>query len=97
MAVNNSIFPSRLPVTSQWYTSDEFTPADDLSSSGASGWNETEDVDVLWGKADVLWGKAASGVWGLGHVFTDKLYFAKDFVDDSFVPKDEQPRPIPTR
>ena len=26
-------------------------------------------------------------VWGLGHVFEGKLYFTKDIVDDSFVPK----------
>ena len=26
-------------------------------------------------------------VWGLGHVFECKLYFTKDIVDDSFVPK----------
>ena len=26
----------------------------------------------------------------LGHVFKDKPYFAKDIVDDSFVPKDKK-------
>ena len=38
---------------------------------------------------------AARGIWGLGHVFEDKLYFTKDIVDDSFVPKNRKPKPIP--
>ena len=33
--------------------------------------------------------------WGLGHVFEGKQYFTKGSVDDSFVPKDRQPKPIP--
>ena len=37
---------------------------------------------------------AALGIWGLGHVFEDKLYFTKDIVDDSFVPKNRKPKPI---
>ena len=38
--------------------------------------------------------EAAPGVWGLGHVFEDKLYFTKDIVDDSFVPKNRKPKPV---
>ena len=36
------------------------------------------------------------GIWGLGHVFKGKLYFTKDIVDDSFVPRNRKPKPIPT-
>ena len=35
------------------------------------------------------------GIWGLGHVFEGKLYFTKDIVDDSFVPRNRKPKPIP--
>ena len=38
---------------------------------------------------------AARGIRGLGHIFEDKLYFTKDIVDDSFVPKNRKPKPIP--
>ena len=30
-----------------------------------------------------------------GHVFEGKLYFTKDIVDDSFVPRNRKPQPIP--
>ena len=30
-----------------------------------------------------------------GHVFEGKLYFTKDIVDDSFVPRNRKPKPIP--
>ena len=39
--------------------------------------------------------KAGCGIWGLGHVFEGKLYFTKDIVDDSFVPRNRKPKPIP--
>ena len=32
---------------------------------------------------------------GLGHVFSGKLYFAKDIVNDSFVPKDKKSKHVP--
>ena len=35
----------------------------------------------------IVWAKAGRGIWGLGHVFEGKLYFTKDIVDDSFVPR----------
>ena len=41
-----------------------------------------------------LWTKAGRGIWGLGHVFEGKLYFTKDIVDVSFVPKNKKPKPI---
>ena len=43
----------------------------------------------------IVWAKVGSGIWGLGHVFEGKLYFTKDFVDDRFVPRNRQPKPIP--
>ena len=42
-----------------------------------------------------MWAKVGCGVWGLGHVFEGKLYFTKDIVDDSFVPRNRKPKPIP--
>ena len=43
----------------------------------------------------IVWAKAGRGIWGLGHVFERKLYFTKDIVDDSFVPRNRKPKPIP--
>ena len=42
----------------------------------------------------LVWAKASRGIWGLGHVFEDKLHFTKDIVNDSFVPKIRKPKPI---
>ena len=44
---------------------------------------------------EIVWAKAARGVWGLGHVFEGKLYFTKDIVDDSFVPKGTKLKAVP--
>mmetsp|Transcript_100689 Transcript_100689/g.170231 ORF Transcript_100689/g.170231 Transcript_100689/m.170231 type:complete len:85 (+) Transcript_100689:295-549(+) len=41
----------------------------------------------------MVWAKATRNVWGWGHVFEGKLYFTKDIVDNSFVPKNRQPKP----
>ena len=38
-------------------------------------------------EGQIVWAKAGRGIWGLGHVFEGKLYFTKDIVDDSFVPR----------
>ena len=46
-------------------------------------------------EVQVVWAKAGRGIWGLGHVFEGKLYFTKDIVDDSFVPRNRKPKPIP--
>ena len=43
----------------------------------------------------LVWAKAGRRIWGLGHVFEGKLYFTKDIVDDSFVPRNRKPKPIP--
>ena len=32
---------------------------------------------------------------GPGHIFEGKLYFTKDIIDDSFVPKNRKPKPVP--
>ena len=42
----------------------------------------------------IVWAKAGHGIWGLGHVFEGKLYFTKNIVDDSFVPRNRKPKPI---
>ena len=43
----------------------------------------------------IVWAKAGRGIWGLGHVSEGKLYFTKDVVDDSFIPRNRKPKPIP--
>ena len=43
----------------------------------------------------IAWATAGRRIWGLGHVFEGKLYFIKDIVDDSFVPRNRKPKPIP--
>ena len=43
----------------------------------------------------IVWATAARGHWGLGHAFRGKLYFTKDVVDDSVVPRNKQPTRIP--
>ena len=53
-----------------------------------SGHGEDDEVQIVWAKA-------GRGIWGLGHVFEGKLYFTKDIVDDSFVPRNRKPKPIP--
>ena len=63
----------------------EVLTSEDSSSASDSG----EDDGV-----EIVLAKAARGVWGLGHVFEDKLYFTKDIVDDSFVPKNRKPKPV---
>ena len=48
--------------------------------------NPWEDDEV-----QIVWAKVSRRIWGLGHVFEGKLYFTKDFVDDSFVPRNRKP------
>ena len=47
---------------------------------------------------DIIWAKAARGVWGLAHVFNNKLFFTRDIMDDDAVPKHfnvPEPKPKP--
>ena len=46
-------------------------------------------------EVQIVWAKAGGGIWGLGHIFEGKLYFTKVIVDDSFVPRNRKPKPIP--
>ena len=63
-------------------------------------WTTTEELQLgnvpscPHDEVQLVWAKAGRGIWGLGHVFEDKLYFTKDIVDDSFVPKNRKPKPI---
>ena len=43
----------------------------------------------------IVWAKAGLGIWGLGHVTEGKLYFTKHIVDDIFLPRNRNPKPIP--
>ena len=47
---------------------------------------------------DIIWAKAARGVWGLAHVFNNKLFFTRDIMDDDAVPMHfnvPEPKPKP--
>ena len=44
---------------------------------------------------DIIWAKAARGVWGLAHVFNNKLFFTRDIMDDDAVPMHAAPTPGP--
>ena len=44
---------------------------------------------------EIAWAKAGRGIWALGHMFEGKLCFTTDIVDDSFVPRNRKPEPIP--
>ena len=46
-------------------------------------------------EVQIAWPKARFGICGLGHVFEGMLYFTKDIVDDSLVPRNRKPKTIP--
>eukprot|EP00667_Euglena_gracilis_P030743 EG_transcript_43170 len=45
------------------------------------------------GEEEVVWAKADRGVWGLTHVFDEKLYMTRDLVDGSALPENFKPMP----
>jgi hypothetical protein len=59
-----------------------------LTTIGKS--REDNEVQIVWAM-----GQVGREIWGLGHIFDGKLYFTKDVVDDSFVPRNRKPKPIP--
>ena len=61
-----------------------------LTSADSSSCSDSGEDDEV----QLVWATAARGIWGLGHVFDDKLYFTNDIVDDSLVPKNRKPKPI---
>ena len=49
---------------------------------------------------DIIWAKAARGIWGLAHVFNNKLFLTRDIMDDDAVPMhfnvpESKPKPKP--
>ena len=73
--------------------SDSDSDADSSSDSGAGDGASANDQCV-----DIIWAKAARGVWGLAHVFNNKLFFTRDIMDDDAVPKHfnvPEPKPKP--
>ena len=38
-------------------------------------------------EVEIIWAKADRGIWGLTHVFGDKLYLTRDIVDGSQLPQ----------
>ena len=74
---------------------DVFDSDDSSDSDGAGDGASANDQCV-----DIIWAKAARGVWGLAHVFNNKLFFTRDIMDDDAVPKhfnvpDPKPKPKP--
>ena len=53
------------------FTSDE----EDEESEECSSDSDSDPAD---GSDEIVWAKGARGIWGLGHVFNDKLYFTRD-------------------
>jgi len=47
----------------------------------------TEDDSDLSSDTEIVWVKSASGVWGMGHSFGNKLYFTRDIPEGKWVPK----------
>ena len=60
---------------------DVFDSDDSSDSDGAGDGASANDQCV-----DIIWAKAARGVWGLTHVFNNKLFFTRDIMDDDAVP-----------
>ena len=74
---------------------DVFDSDDSSDSDGAGDGASANDQCV-----DIIWAKAARGVWGLAHVFNNKLFFTRDIMDDDAVPMhfnvpDPKPKPKP--
>ena len=74
---------------------DVFDFDDSSDSDGAGDGASVNDQCV-----DIIWAKAARGVWGLAHVFNNKLFFTRDIMDDDAVPKhfnvpEPNPKPKP--
>ena len=72
-----------------------FCTTDSSDSDGAGDGASANDQCV-----DIIWAKAARGVWGLAHVFNNKLFFTRDIMDDDAVPMhfnvpDPKPKPKP--
>ena len=67
--------------------------ADSSDSDGEGDGASANDQCV-----DIIWAKAARGVWGLSHVFNNKLFFTRDIMDDDAVPMHfnvPEPKPKP--
>ena len=68
--------------------------SDDSSDSDGAGDGASANDQCV----DIIWAKAARGVWGLAHVFNNKLFFTMDIMDDDAVPKHfnvPEPKPKP--
>ena len=68
--------------------------SDDSSDSDGAGYGVSANDQCV----HIIWAKAARGVWGLVHVFTNKLFFTRDIMDDDAVPKHfsvPEPKPKP--
>ena len=67
------------PGTDSEFDSD--SDSDDESDSGSDSGSDSDSEQV-----DILWAKANRGIWGLAHVFENKLYLTRDLVDAEYVP-----------
>ena len=58
----------------------------------------SSSCNLLFNPNEVIWAKAAWGVWGMAHVFDGQLYFTRDHMQGSFIPKNlklPKPKPAP--
>ena len=70
-------------------SSDESRQEDsDVDSIPANSEEEEEEEEEEEGNdEEVVWAKSACGVWGLGHVFDEKVYFTRDMCEEKWIPK----------
>ena len=85
-------------MSSSGSNSDQFSDEDSLTSCSILD-TDTDSEDEAC-PTEVVWAKSARGVWGLGHVFGNKLYFTRDIPEENWVPETlvdpVEPAPKPT-
>ena len=47
----------------------------------------TDEDSEMDSDSEVVWAKSAWGTWVPGHSFEDKLYFARDILEQKWIPK----------
>ena len=75
---------------------DEEEGEEERDEEEESSESQGDSSGVSDGEVEVVWAKADRGIWGLGHIFNDKLYLTRDIMDGSEVPAHfEVPQPKP--
>ena len=77
-------------------TNDSGNDSDSGSVSATFDTPDSSEQKKKKQEVEIVWAKADRGVWGLAHVFEEKLYLTSDLVDDHVVTKDfVAPKPAP--